>query len=54
MIRRTLSVASVIAALAAGPAALAQDAPPSPNPVEEKEVRASAEDPVAQPADGSG
>ena len=54
MIRRTLSVASVIAMLAAGPAALAQDAPPSPNPVEEKEVRASAEDPVAQPADGSG
>lgn len=34
--------------------AAAQDAPPSPNPVEEKEVRASAEDAVAQPDEGSG
>ena len=54
MIRRTASVASVLAALFAFAPAVAQDAPPSPNPVEEKEVKASAEDPVAQPADGSG
>lgn len=54
MIRRTASVASVLAALFATSAVAAQDAPPSPNPVEEKEVKASAEDPVAQPAEGSG
>ena len=54
MIRRTVSVASVLAALFVTSAAAAQDAPPSPNPVEEKEVKASTEDPVAQPAEGSG
>ena len=54
MIRRTASVASVLAALFVSAPALAQDTPPSPNPVEEKEVKASAEDPVAQPAAGSG
>ncbi|WP_324262544.1 amidohydrolase family protein [Altererythrobacter sp. H2] len=54
MIRSAASVASVLAILIAAPAALAQDAPPSPNPVEEKEVKASAPDPVAQPAEGSG
>ena len=54
MIRRTASVASVLAALFVTAPATAQDAPPSPNPVEEQEVRSSAEDKVAQPADGSG
>lgn len=54
MIRCTVSVASVLAALFVTSAAAAQDAPPSPNPVEEKEVKASTEDPVAQPAEGSG
>ncbi|MFW2349875.1 amidohydrolase family protein [Qipengyuania sp.] len=45
------SIASVLAVLFAGQAALAQDPQPSPNPVEEQEVDASAE---AGPAEGSG
>ena len=53
--RSLLLCASLYAFHAAlAPHAAAQDAPPSPNPVEEKEVRASAEDAVAQPAEGSG
>ncbi len=45
------SIASVLAVLFAGQAAYAQDNPPSPNPVEEQEVDASAE---TGPAEGSG
>ena len=45
------SIASVLAALFASQAAHAQDPQPSPNPVEEQEVDASAED---GPAEGSG
>ena len=45
------SIASVLAVLFASQAALAQDPEPSPNPVEEQEVDASAED---GPAEGSG
>ena len=45
------SIASVLAVLFAGQAAYAQDNPPSPNPVEEQEVDASAETGLAE---GSG
>ena len=45
------SIASVLAVLFAGQAAYAQHNPPSPTPVEEQEVDASAE---TGPAEGSG
>ena len=45
------SIASVLAVLFASQAAYAQDSEPSPNPVEEQEVDASAQD---GPAEGSG
>ncbi|MFA6220458.1 MAG: amidohydrolase family protein [Erythrobacter sp.] len=45
------SIASVLAVLFAGQAAFAQDAEPGPNPVEEQEVGASADQ---RPGDGSG
>ena len=45
------SIASVLAVLFASQAAYAQDSEPSPNPVEEQEVDASAE---SGPAEGSG